>query len=339
MLTMKEVLVKKLGVKIPAAGFGCSALTGTDRGTAVRVLEAAFDAGVRHFDIARYYGFGQAEGILGNFVKRYRSQVTITTKFGITPPERSPILGLAIDIGRRTLRLFPALRPLMQRKSQALIKIERFSPEKARSSLETSLRELKTEYVDIYLLHDYAAYDEPVDEILAFLEDTAKAGKIRCFGIGTSFEDALRSVRQQPQLCDVIQFQNSVLTQTTERLPVSSTDRLVITHGSLGEGYRSVYSFLKMRRNVAKVWSFELGVDLLNQSVLSGLMLGYAAYANPNGLVLFSSRDPIRVKSNAKSLVETVMSSGQIVMFARLIKGASLTMATESAGAEGTQAT
>jgi len=333
---MKEVLVKKLGVKIPAAGFGCSSLTGTDRGTALRALEAAFDAGVRHFDAARYYGLGQAEGILGSFIKRHRSQVTIATKFGIRPPRRTPALGLAIGIGRRTLRLFPALRPLMQRKTQALLKIQRFCVEEARSSLETSLRELKTEYVDIYLLHDYAESAEPPDGLLEFLEDAAKAGKIRCFGIGTSFESVSRSVQQQPQLCDVIQFQNSVLTQTTERLAVSDTDRLIITHGSLSESYRTVHSHLHMHRDLAKVWSFELGVDLLNQRVLSALLLGYAAHANPNGLVLFSSRDPIRVKSNAKSLLETDLSPGQIVTFARLIQAASINATADSVSFERT---
>jgi len=63
----------------------------------------------------------------------------------------------------------------------------------------------------------------------------------------------LRALECQPKLCNVIQFENSVLTQNMGRLPSrAASERLVITHGSL-QSCRSVSSFLKAHRNTAKI--------------------------------------------------------------------------------------
>src|SRR6266404_8829775 len=92
----------------PSIGFGCSSLTSVGHKNAIRLLETAFDAGVRHFDVARYYGYGESEGLLGTFVKARRAQVTITTKFGIEPPRRTNALRLAMQAGRQLVQFVPA---------------------------------------------------------------------------------------------------------------------------------------------------------------------------------------------------------------------------------------
>jgi aryl-alcohol dehydrogenase-like predicted oxidoreductase len=55
--------------------------------------------------------------------------------------------------------------------------------------LEPSLRELGTDYVDFYLLNDHVAGDHSSDELVAFLGQAVKAGKIRYFGLGTSIDN------------------------------------------------------------------------------------------------------------------------------------------------------
>ncbi|HXN22766.1 MAG TPA: aldo/keto reductase [Candidatus Dormibacteraeota bacterium] len=315
-----EIAVSGLAVRTPVVGFGCSSLTGTDLSNANRVLETAFDAGVRHFDAARYYGYGEAEGILGRFLKSRRSEVTISTKFGIEPPRRTTALGVGLYVGRRIVRLLPGVRGLLQRGTQSLVKSGAFSAQQAQGSLETSLRELSTDHIDFYLLHDYIVGEQPPDELLAFLENTVKAGKIGSFGIGTGFENVLQALERQPRLCDVLQFQNSVLTRNCDYLPRGNSDRLVITHGALGGSYRSVLTFLEARRDVAKGWAAKLGCHRLDEDTLSALMLNYAADANPKGLVLFSSRDPVRVSRNVKAVLESDFSAAQIAMFGELVK-------------------
>jgi len=316
---MVEIILPGLALKTPAIAFGCSSLTGTDRDNANRVLETAFDAGVRHFDTARYYGYGEAEGILGRFLKGRRSEVTISTKFGIEPPKRTTALGVGLYVGRRIVRLMPSARTLLQRGTQSLVKSGAFSAQQAQESLETSLHELRTDHLDFYLLHDYVVRDELPDELLEFLENSVKAGKIRSFGLGTSIDNIELALKRQPRLCRVLQFQNSVLSRNADYLPRDHSDPLRITHGALGGSYRSILAFLSARTDVAKDWSAKLGCRLLDQEILSALMLNYAADANPHGLVLFSSRHPIRVTRNVKAVLESDFSPAQIAMFAELV--------------------
>src|SRR5215470_2148693 len=138
-----EIAVPKFDIETPTVGFGCGSLTGTGPSNAIRVLETAFDAGVRHFDTARYYGYGEGEGILGRFLKGRRSEVTITTKFGIEPPRRTTALSIGLYVGRRIVRLLPPARSLLQRGGRTLAKSGAFSAQQAQQSLETSLRELR----------------------------------------------------------------------------------------------------------------------------------------------------------------------------------------------------
>jgi D-threo-aldose 1-dehydrogenase len=316
---MAKIALPGIAVRTPAVGFGCSSLTGTDPSSADRVLQTAFDTGVRHFDTARYYGYGEGEGILGRFLKGRRTEVTITTKFGIDPPQRTTTLGIGLYVGRRVVRHLPFVRGFLQRGTKSLVKSGAFSVQQAQRSLETSLRELGTDHIDFYLLHDYVVSEQPPDELLAFLEDCVKAGKIHSFGIGTGFENVLQALERQPRLCSILQFQNSVLTRSCDRLPRDSWDRLVITHGALGGSYRSVLTFLEARMDVAKDWKAKLGCDRLDEDTLSSLMLNYAADANPRGLVLFSSQDPARVRRNLKAVLEPDFSPEQITMFGELV--------------------
>src|SRR5258708_6925557 len=312
---ISEIALPRLAVRTPAVGFGCSSLTGTGPSNANRVLETAFDAGVRHFDTARYYGYGDGEGILGRFLRGRRSAVTITTKFGIDPPRPTTALNVGLYFGRRVVRLLPGIRGFLQRGTQSLVKSGGFSVQQAQESLETRLRELGTDHIDFYLLHDYTAGEHHPDELLTFLEGCVKAGKIHSFGIGTGIENVMQALERQPRLCSILQFQNSVLTRNRDRLPQHNSDRLVITHGALGGSYRSILTFLGARKDVAKEWAAKLGCHRLDEATLSALMLKYAGDANPRGLVLFSSRDPVRVRGNVKAVLEPDFSPAQIAMF------------------------
>ena len=317
---MRDVFVPAVGTRIPVVGFGCGALTGTSRKDALQLLEKAFDAGVRHFDVARSYGYGEAEGILGTFVKSRRAEVTITTKFGIQPPQRTSALGLAIQIGRRVVRLLPSTRKVLQRRTQTLTKSGGFNVSDARISLETSLRELGTDFIDFYLLHDYVVADHADEDLVSFLEDAVKAGKVRSFGIGTGIDNVLRALESQPKLCHVVQFENSILRENMRSLPPrAASSRLVITHGAL-QSYRSVSSFLAAHSNTAKDWSKRLGVDCSQEDTISALLLNYAVEANPHGLVLFSSMKSVRVTKNAKAVLEPVFSPTQVALFGKLVE-------------------
>jgi aryl-alcohol dehydrogenase-like predicted oxidoreductase len=297
-------------------------LAGIGNKRALELLATAFDAGVRHFDVARFYGFGDAEALLGAFVRTRRAEVTITTKFGIEPPPRSNALQYAMRAGRQLVRLMPAARGILQRGAHTLVKRGRFSVEEARSSLETSLRELGTDYIDFFLLHDYEPSDHAVDDLVAFLADRVKEGVVRYFGVGTGIERIVRALQVTPELCDVVQFENSVLSRNRDKLRDGHAGRplMAVTHGALGASYRSIVGSLKARRALVADWSRQLGVDCSSEEAISGLMLNYAVHANPNGLVLFSSRDASRTKQNTRAVLEPKVSSAQIELFERLVE-------------------
>ena len=318
---MRDVLIPSIGRRIPVLGYGCGALTGTSRKIADRLLQTAFDSGIRHFDVARYYGYGEAEGILGAFLKSRRAEVTITTKFGIQPPRRSSALGFAVRAGRRVLRLFPSARKVVQARIQGLVKGGAFSAEDARSSLETSLRELGTDHIEFYLLHDYVVDDRPIDELVAFLEGAVAAGKVGRFGVATGIENVLRALQSRPGLCDVLQFENSAVKQNVGKLAIgASTSRVVITHGAVGQSHREVSAFLGAHRDKAKEWSEKIGADCSQAFTISALLLNYAVQANPGGLVLFSSMRPETVARNAKAVFDPEVTQDQIRLFAQLVQ-------------------
>jgi D-threo-aldose 1-dehydrogenase len=317
---MPEVQMAGTKISIPVIGFGCSSLASVGRKNAIGLLETAFDVGIRHFDVARYYGYGETEGILGTFIKSRRAQVTVTTKFGIEPPRRTNALRIALGVGRRFLRLVPSARKVVQRHVSVLVKGNAFSVADAQRNLETSLRELGTDYIDFYLLHDYIAGDHSSDELVVFLRQAVKAGKIRYFGLGTSIDNVVRALDCELDLCGVIQFQNSVLTRNRDKLPSQAPHGLVITHGSLAGGYRCLTSFLKAGNKRVKDWSAGLDLDCSDERTLAALLLNYAVDANPNGLLLFSARNTDRIRDNAKSVLKPHVTTSQVKLFAQLVE-------------------
>ena len=82
---MRRIPLADTGLCTTAIGYGCAGLMrpSTDKERQA-LLATAFEVGIRHFDVARYYGHGQAEGVLGKFIAETgcRDEITITTKFG-----------------------------------------------------------------------------------------------------------------------------------------------------------------------------------------------------------------------------------------------------------------
>ena len=251
-------------------------------------------------------------------MKSRRAQVTITTKFGIEPPRRTSALGFAMQAGRRLVQFVPAARGFLRRRAQGLVKSGAFSVKDAQTSLETSLHELGTDYIDFFLLHEYTVSENSPDELVAFLTDTVKAGKIRYFGLATGIETVSRALELQPELCRIVQFENSVLHRNVERLPRGGPNRLTITFGSLSASYHSVSAFLKAHNEIAGSWSKKLAVDCSKDETISALMLNYSVQADPNGLVLFSSKDAPRVNRNVRAVLEPELSPKQVELFGQL---------------------
>lgn len=188
----KRILGKDL--EVSALGFGCMGMTHTfgaaaDKKEMTKVLHGAVEKGYTFFDTAEVYVSDDGsdehnEDLVGEALRPYRDKVVIATKFGIAFGKE----GFLYDV----------------------------RPEKIRSSLETSLRRLKTDYIDLYYLHRYNPEDS-IEDIAGVMSELIKEGKIRHWGLSTVGEDVIRRAHK---VCPVTAVQNqySMLERETEEL-------------------------------------------------------------------------------------------------------------------------
>jgi aryl-alcohol dehydrogenase-like predicted oxidoreductase len=132
---------------VSVAGLGCNNFgMRIDEDRAHAVVHAALEAGITFFDTARMYGGGQSEGMLGRALAGHRGDVVLATKFGSWNPA---------DAGG-------SRRVLME-------------------SVETSLTELGTDYIDLYQFH-FPDPATPLEETIGAMSALVDQGKVRYIG-------------------------------------------------------------------------------------------------------------------------------------------------------------
>lgn len=154
--------------KVSAIGLGCMNIchaygAPVSKEQAERVLLAAVDQGVTHFDTAALYGFGVSETLVGNALSRHRSRFTLASKGGMA--------GVQFDDGMK--------------------RVIDGRPEAIRKNCEDSLRRLKTDVIDLYYLHRWDK-QVPVEDSVGALSELVRAGKIQTIGLSEVSAGTLR---------------------------------------------------------------------------------------------------------------------------------------------------
>ncbi|NRN64051.1 putative oxidoreductase [Kibdelosporangium sp. 4NS15] len=163
---------------VSAVGLGCNNLgrPGTPAESLAgsrAVVGAALDAGITFFDVADVYGAprGRSEELLGQALAGRRDHAIIATKFGVDMQG-----GNGPDFGARGSRRY------------------------VRRAVESSLRRLGTDWIDLYQLHR-ADPKTPIGETLGVLSELITEGKIRYAGVcnlaGWQIADAAWTARTQ----------------------------------------------------------------------------------------------------------------------------------------------
>ena len=201
-MTYRTVKLGMTGIETSALGFGCANLYRLPGAAQrVQILGTAYDAGVRHFDVAPMYGLGLAEPEIGRFARGRRDSITIATKFGIAPTRLARCLGRGQRPARKILEVLPALHSQARKKAAGpqsgpagtlLYAAEGYHPAAARRSLERSLDALGTEYIDLFLLHDPVPGSVRSEDVRCCLEDARSAGLIRAWGIAGEMAPCLQ---------------------------------------------------------------------------------------------------------------------------------------------------
>src|SRR3954451_774098 len=144
----------KSGLTVSTVGLGCNNFGGRMADEDVpKVVGAAIDAGITLFDTADVYGGGGvSETLLGKALQGKRDQVIVATKFGSS---MGGVNGPDWDA----------------RGSRRYIRI----------AVESSLRRLDTDWIDLYQMHEPDPHT-PIEETLAALSEIVAEGKVRYIG-------------------------------------------------------------------------------------------------------------------------------------------------------------
>ena len=192
--------------RISVLGFGCSALLGrASRSESVTALNTAFEAGITFFDNARSYGYGASEGLLGQFLQGRRDKVIVCTKFGILPVANN-WKQMVKPVARAAIRLVPSLRQAAQRQVANQFNANQFSLATLQSSLETSLRQLRTDHVDMLLMHDAPVTVLAQQDLLDALARLVEQGKVRVAGISAEVPVIEKTFEDRPAPLTIAQF-------------------------------------------------------------------------------------------------------------------------------------
>lgn len=166
----------RTGIDISAIGFGCWEIGGgygsIEEAEFKAAVNRALDLGVTCFDTAEAYGFGASEQALARALGSRRKEAIITTKFGVGYPDKPN----ARDSSRQRIV----------------------------ASIEQSLKNLETDYVDVYMVH-WPDVNTPFEEPMRALDDLVQQGKVRAVGI-SNFRLPQIETSMQTRRVDVAQY-------------------------------------------------------------------------------------------------------------------------------------
>ena len=145
---MYKIELGKSGIEVPTIAVGCMRISNMSKESMAVFINTAIENGAYFFDHADIYDGGKCENLFGEGVSSsLRDKLIIQTKCGIVP-------GKMFD----------------------------FSYEHIIRSAEESLKRLKTDYIDVFLLHRPDALVEP-DEVARAFDELKASGKVRAFGV------------------------------------------------------------------------------------------------------------------------------------------------------------
>jgi len=198
------------GLKVSAIGMGCMGITyghgsAMDYPSAEKLLHRAVELGITLFDTAEFYDGN--EEVIGKALKPYRDRVVITTKCGI---RHSASGGEALDARAETI-------------------VE---------SIDTSLKKLGTDYVDLYYLHRVDP-KVPIEDVAGTMQQLIEQGKILHWGIS---EATAETVRKAHAVCPLtaVESEYSMMWTGPERELFPTLEELGIgfmPFSPLGKGF------------------------------------------------------------------------------------------------------
>ena len=164
------------GLEASAIGFGCWEVGGGYGSIDVeefdRAVGRALDLGINCFDTAEGYGLGASERALGEALGSRRDEAIVVSKFGMNYRDKPNLRDSSRD------RVF--------------------------ATIDQTLKNLGTDYVDVYLVH-WPDRLTPFEETMSALDDVVADGKIRFVGLSNFKREEIEACMQLRRV-DVVQY-------------------------------------------------------------------------------------------------------------------------------------
>ncbi len=197
------------GIEVSAIGVGCWEIGGgygsIEEQEFIAAVHTALDQGITCFDTAEAYGFGASERSLAKALGDRRKDAVVVTKFGVGYKEA------------------PNYRDS--------------SRDRVMVSIEKSLKNLNTDYVDVYMVH-WPDINTPFEETMRALDDIVQQGKARAIGI-SNFRREQIETSMATRRVDVAQYCWNMFDRRMDQeiLPYCREHNMgVMAYGSLAYG-------------------------------------------------------------------------------------------------------
>jgi aryl-alcohol dehydrogenase-like predicted oxidoreductase len=200
-------------LEVSAIGLGCMGLSQAfppfpDKEDGIALLRAAVERGVTFFDTAQAYGPFTNEELVGEALEPIRDQVVLATKFGFD------LSGAGRESGLDS------------------------RPQTIRSSLDDSLRRLRTDRIDLLYQHRVDP-DVPIEDVAGTVRELIEQGKVRHFGLSEAGAQTIRRAHAV-QPVTALQSEYSLWWREPEEQILPTLEELgvgFVTFSPLGRGF------------------------------------------------------------------------------------------------------
>lgn len=205
--------MRRLGsLEVTALGFGAMNLAGTygppiPRAEAIKLIREVYDRGITFIDSAQVYGPFLSEEWVGEAVAPFRKNVVIATKFGF---DLRPGGNVAVSS----------------------------DPKLIISSVEDSLKRLKTDYIDLLYQHRVDT-KVPIEDVAGTVQELIKQGKVKHFGLSQAGEATIRRAHKV-QTVSAVQNEYNYFSRDAELEVLQVCEELgigFVPWSPLGAGY------------------------------------------------------------------------------------------------------
>ncbi|WP_068671947.1 aldo/keto reductase [Oceanobacillus sp. Castelsardo] len=210
---------------------------GTDINEAKQIIDLAIDKGINHIDTADLYDFGLNEEMIGEIIHNQRENIILTTKVGN-------------HFNKETKDWFwdPSKDYILR-------------------EVKESLKRLKTDYIDFYMLHG-GTLEDPLSETIEAFEQLKKEGIIRAYGISSIRPNVIREFVKYSSI-DAVMTQYNLFDRRPEEdtLDLLHKNQIsVLARGPLAKGMLSNRSTEQINKKGNKGYLDYTYEELLNMS-------------------------------------------------------------------------